>query len=353
MGGRVMNSSSLRIGLIGCGGISQIAHLPALKKADNVELVAVSDVAKDLAEMAARRYYVPEVYGDFREMLEKSDIDAVLVATHHAYHAEISIECMRAGKHVLCEKPLAMTVEECERIVEASEGTGRQLQLACMKRYDPGLQFARKFVFEEMGEKLSISGWYCDTAFHGQYVRSLVSMRAGSPSQKRPERGTGDRLKDILLGHGVHAVDTLRFFGGEIVSVSSGETRRGNDIASVSLLEFEDGSYGTLQLICIVRMDWFEGIFVHGQNGSVTARIFFPYYRRGADVKVFDAKKGEYRTPATPDADPYERQIEAFADAILNDKPVSPSALDGLRDQKVLEAIYQATRSGGRVNIEP
>jgi predicted dehydrogenase len=342
----------LKMGLVGCGGISQIAHLPALKKADNVELIAACDVAQDLVEMAARRYYIPEVYTDLREMLERSDIDAVLVTAHHAFHAEISIECMRAGKHVLCEKPLAMSVEECERIVEVSQETGMQLQLACMKRYDPGLQFAQRFVAEEMGERLAISGWYCDTVFHGQYVRSLVPMRASSPSQKRPERGTGDRLLDILLGHGVHAVDTIRFFGGEIVSVSSGTTRKGGDIASVSLLEFEDGSCGTLQLVCTVKMDWFEGVFVHGQYGSVTAQIFFPYYRRGSDVKVFDARRGEYRTPATPDADPYERQLEAFADAILNDKPVSPNAYDGLMDQKVLEAIYEASRSGGRVPIE-
>ena len=173
-----MNSSSLRMGLIGCGGISQIAHLPALKKADNVELVAVSDVARDLAEMAARRYYVPEVYGDFREMLEKSEIDAVLVATHHAFHAEISIECMRAGKHVLCEKPLAMSVEECERIVEASEETGKQLQLACMKRYDPGVLKAKE-AFHSFAENDEIT-YARSHLFGGEWI-------CGSPAEERIE----------------------------------------------------------------------------------------------------------------------------------------------------------------------
>ncbi|RKY02145.1 gfo/Idh/MocA family oxidoreductase [Candidatus Poribacteria bacterium] len=343
----------LRIGLIGCGGIAQIAHLPALKKAENVELVAVCDVAEDLLERIAARYEVPQRFTDYREMLEKADIDAVLVATHHAYHAEICIEAMRAGKDVLCEKPLAITVQECEEIVEVCEETGRQVQLGCMKRYDPGLQFAQRFASQEMGERLTVSGWYCDTVMHGRYVRSLVPMLTGSPSQRRPGRVIEDPHLEMLLTHGVHLVDTLRFFGGEIAAVTSRFISKGGDRASLSLLEFEDGAGGTMELICSVRMDWFEGVVVHGRGGSVVARVFFPYYRRGSEVKVFDARTGEYKTPATPDADPYERQLEAFARAILEGRKVSPDARDGLMDQKVLYAIYESASKGRRVEISP
>ena len=343
----------LKIGLLGCGGIAQIAHLPALKKAENVELVAVCDVARELAEIAARMYDVPQAYDDYGEMLEKSDVEAVLIATHHAFHMENSVEAMRSGRHVLCEKPLAMTVEECEEILRISRETGKQVQLGCMKRYDPGLQFAQKFVSQEMGERLSVSGWYCDTVFHTRYVRSLSLGLVGSPRQKRPAADVQDPHLNMLLVHGVHLVDTLRFFGGEIVGVTSEVVRKGEDIVSTSILEFEDGAKGTMQLICTVRMDWFEGLFVHGQGGSVVARIFFPYCRRGSDVKVFDARRGEYRTPATPDSDPYQRQLEAFADAVLDGRKVSPDAYDGLMDQKVLMAIYESAKTGTKVKVIP
>ena len=98
-------------------------------------------------------------------------------------------------------------------------------------------------------------------------------------------------------------------------------------------------------------MDWFEGITVHGENGSVVAQIGFPYYRKASEVKVFDAKRNEYRTPAAPDADPYERQLEAFASAISEGREVSPNAKDGLADQKVLMAIHESARTGRRVEI--
>ena len=98
-------------------------------------------------------------------------------------------------------------------------------------------------------------------------------------------------------------------------------------------------------------MDWFEGITVHGENGSIMAQIGFPYYRRASDVKVFDAKRSEYRTPAAPDADPYERQLEAFAAAILEGREVSPNAKDGLADQKVMMAVHESAKTGRRVEI--
>ncbi|MBM3237506.1 Gfo/Idh/MocA family oxidoreductase [Candidatus Poribacteria bacterium] len=345
-------NGKLKVGLLGCGGIAQIAHLPALRKAENVEFTAICDVAEDLLNLMAKRYEVDTVYTDHRKFLEHADMDAVLLPVAHAFHAPLSIECMRAGKHVLVEKPMAMTVEECEQMVQASEETGKQLQIGCMKRYDPGLQFAQKFVAEEMGEKLAVNGWYCDTVFHMQYVRALALPLRGSSSQRRPEHGgAGDRHLDMVLGHGVHAIDTIRFFGGDIVAVITKVVEKRQGINSTSIFEFADGACGSFQLICTVKMDWFEGITVHGENGSIMAQIGFPYYRRASDVKLFDAKRGEYRTPAIPDADPYERQLEAFAAAILEGREVSPNAKDGLADQKVMMAVHESAKTGRRMEI--
>ena len=341
----------LKIGLLGCGAIAQIAHLPALRKAENVELTAICDVAEDLLNAMGDRYAVSDRYTDHHEFLEKADMDAVLIPVADPFHAPLSIDCMRAGKHVLVEKPMAETVEQCEEMLQVSEETACKLQIGCMKRYDPGLQFAQKFVTEEMGEKLSVSGWYCDSAFHMDYVRSLALPIQGSKHKRRPEGNPRDPYLSMILGHGVHAIDTLRYFGGEIVAVSTITAKKSQGINSSTLLEFADGSCGTFQLICTVKMDWSEGIVVHGEGGSVHAQIDFPYFRKASAVKVYDVKRGEYRTPATPDSDPYERQLEAFAASILEGRPVSPDARDGIADQKVLMAIYASAQGHRRVEI--
>ena len=98
-------------------------------------------------------------------------------------------------------------------------------------------------------------------------------------------------------------------------------------------------------------MDWTEGLQVHGERGSVEAKIGFPYWKAGSEVRVFDAANEEYRTPTTPDSDPYERQLEGFSSAILGGYDVSPSGQDGLHDQRVLEAISRSVELGKRVEV--
>ena len=241
---------------------------------------------------------------------------------------------------------------ECVERVKVSRETDMHLQMGCMKRYDPGLQFAQRFVAEEMGERLSVSGWYCDSVFHGAYVAVRWGMRHSSPNQRRPSSGYDDPHLGMVMGHGVHAIDTLRFFGGDIAAVTTTVARKEQGISSLSLLEFADGAKGTFQLTCTVKMDWCEGLMIHGERGSVIADIGFPYWLRGSDVKVFDASTNEYRQPAMPDSDPYERQLEAFAAAILEGRNVSPNAEDGLADEKVLMAIHESSQTGQRVVIE-
>ena len=346
-------AAKLKIGILGVGPIAQIAHLPALKRAENVELIALCDASEDLGHKIAKKYDVPAVYSDHHKFLAESGVDAVLIAVAHAFHAPLSIDAMRAGKHVLVEKPLAVTVEECEDVVRVAKETGRQCQMACMKRWDPALQFAQKYVREEMGDRLMVSGWYCDSVFHMNYVNSRHGKFVTGTGQKRPGAPAKpmDGHINNLLGHGVHLLDTLRFFGGDIVAVTTTKTDKQKKLVTLSLLEFADGARGTFSLVVNTRMDWFEGLHIHGMNGSVLAQLFFPYMFRPADVRVMDGARGEYRTPATPDCDQYERQIEGFASALLEGRPVSPNAADGLKAQKVLYAMYESAEKGTRIEV--
>jgi len=342
----------LKLGFLGVGAIAQIAHLPAAVKAENVDLVAVCDASEPMARDIASIYGAREWYTDHEQFLSNADVEAVLIPVPDPFHAPLTIAALEAGKHVLVEKPLAPDVAAAESMVAAAERTGRQLQIATMKRWDPGLQYAQSFVAHDMGQRLTVSGWYCDSRYHMTYVNTHWPIRRFAEGRKTPEpSGDVDLLRLIVLGHGVHLIDTLHWFGGPIRSASAAVSAKYGSNGICGTLEYEDGAVGTFQLTCTLTMDWSEGLQVHGERGSVEAKIGFPYWKAGSEVRVFDAANEEYRTPTTPDSDPYERQLEGFAAAILGGFDVSPSGRDGLHDQRVLEAILTSLNRGTRIAV--
>lgn len=342
----------LKLGILGVGSIAQIAHLPAAVKAENVELAALCDASEAMARDIAAIYGAGEWYTDHEAFLAEADIEAVLIPVPDPFHAPLTIAALEAGKHVMVEKPLATDVAMAEMMVEAAERTGRQLQLATMKRWDPGLQYAQSFAAHDMGQRLTVSGWYCDSRYHGTYVNTHWAIRRFAEGRIRPAKSPyADLTEALIRGHGVHLIDTLHFFGGPIASVAASHSSKFDAGGICGTLEYADGAVGTFQLAAVLKMDWCEGLLVHGENGSIEAKIGFPYWKSGAEVRVFDAANEEYRTPTTPDSDPYERQLEGFAAAILAGVDVSPSGRDGLMDERVLEAIANSLKSGRKVEV--
>lgn len=136
----------VRVGIVGCGGIANGKHLPSLSKIDNVELVAFCDIIVSKADNAAQKYGTVDakVYVDYIELLKDQSIDVVHVLTPNISHAEISIAAMEAGKHVLCEKPMAKTSAEAMEMVEVSKRTGKKLTIGYDNRFRPDSQHLHK-----------------------------------------------------------------------------------------------------------------------------------------------------------------------------------------------------------------
>ncbi|NOU65674.1 gfo/Idh/MocA family oxidoreductase [Paenibacillus sp. LMG 31461] len=135
-------SRKYRIGIIGCGGIANGKHLPSLSKLSNVELVAFCDIIQESAATAATKYGIEGalVCEDYREVLQDATIDIVHVLTPNISHAEISIAALEAGKHVMCEKPMAKTAEDAKRMVETAKRTGKKLTVGYNNRFRPDSQ---------------------------------------------------------------------------------------------------------------------------------------------------------------------------------------------------------------------
>ncbi|HBS44278.1 MAG TPA: oxidoreductase [Paenibacillus sp.] len=139
-------SKVFRVGIIGCGGIANGKHLPSLSKQSKVEIVAFCDIIKERAEEAAEKYGTSEaaVYTDYTELLKDHSIDIIHVLTPNDAHAEISIAALEAGKHVMCEKPMAKTAADAKRMVEVAKRTGKKLTIGYDNRYREDSLYLKK-----------------------------------------------------------------------------------------------------------------------------------------------------------------------------------------------------------------
>ena len=129
---------TVRMGYVGCGFLAQKVHIPNLQALPQFELVAVAEVRPELARRVQRRHGIPRLFRDHRELAGDAEIEAVAVSGHYCGQGEIAIDLLRAGKDVFLEKPMAVSLAQADRILEAERESGRRLMVGYMKRYDPG-----------------------------------------------------------------------------------------------------------------------------------------------------------------------------------------------------------------------
>jgi predicted dehydrogenase len=343
----------LRVGILGCGPIAQFAHFESAAKARNTDLHAICDVAADLVQRMGDTYLPTRRYGDYDAMLADADVDAVIIATSDAFHVPAALKALAAGKHVLCEKPIGVSVEEVEALAEAVRRSGLVLQIGHMKRFDPGLEAARDFVAAEMGAQLAFKAWYCDSTHRYTMTDAVQPLPVLSAGARKPsDNPKADLRRYYMLAHGSHLVDTARFLCGDLVEVNARLNERFGAYSWFVDVAFANGCMGHLDLTVAVRMDWHEGLTLYGENGSITAKTYNPWYYKSSDVEIFHEKDATYRRPLGADGHFYRRQLEGFADTILDKAPMRGADIaDGVASVRAMVAIAQSVRSGKPVRL--
>src|SRR5437868_2845613 len=343
----------LRIGVLGAGPISQAAHFDACRKARNAELYAICDVAEDLVTRMATIHEPRVTYLNYDEMLADPQVEAVIIAIADQFHVSAASRALAAGKHVLVEKPLGVTVEECEALREQVQASGLVLQVGTMKRFDPGIAFARQFIQEEMGQVLALKAWYCDSTYRYTVTDNLQPILVSSARARRPaDNPKADKPRYYLLGHGSHLVDTARFLGGEIVRLQARLVEKFGAYCWFVATECADGSMGHLDLTLAVRMDWHEGFQVYGEYGSVIGKTLNPWYLRSSEVECFSVRDGQYHRVLGADAHVYRLQLEGFAETILQGAPVHGASVeDGVAALRTLVAISRSVETGAWISL--
>lgn len=337
-------SDKLRMGVIGCGGIGVLAHLPGIVDNSQLSLVAVSDAVEDKARSAASKFGALRHYTDYRKLLEDPEVDAVTVATPVFLHREMVVAAAQAGKHVLCEKPMARTAEECLDMIDAARKAKVQLSIMFQQRNVPMNAWIKDAIDgSAIGRVFAVSA---RSAHSGPDVRMSVPGSDMASWVFNKEMAGGGVMFDI----GVHLLDLLRWLFGDVESVSAEvgtfvKKAKVEDNALL-LLKFKSGIVGTVELswsqVAGVNLRSFygtEGTIVSGLSNDVR------FWLKGASEWERREASGE------PWWHWHRFVIKDFASAILEGRRTPITGEDGLATLRIIEAAYTSSNTGERVTI--
>ncbi|NMB12076.1 MAG: Gfo/Idh/MocA family oxidoreductase [Firmicutes bacterium] len=355
-----MKGKKLKVGIVGVGGIANGKHMPSLAKLDNVEMVAFCDVIEERAKKGAKEYGIPDakVFTDYRDLVALKSLDIVHVLTPNDAHSEITVAALEAGKHVMCEKPMAINSEQALAMVEAAERTGKQLTIGYQNRFRSDSQYLKKL---------------CDAGELGEvyFAKALAIRRRGVPTWGiflNEKRQGGGPLIDI----GTHALDLTLWLTGNYkpVSVMGVTYRKLADMENAANpwgpwdpKEFttEDSAFGFVRftngMTVILEASWALNTLQVGEAMTVLCGT-----KAGADMldglringekfsKLYTTKpamhgEGVAFYEAT-DEDAGAAEAKSWIDSIVNDTEPLVKPREAYVVTQILEAIYDSAKTG-------
>ncbi|MFQ6131776.1 MAG: Gfo/Idh/MocA family protein [Armatimonadota bacterium] len=330
----------VRLALIGCGGISR-AHLNGIAElSDLVELVATCDADRARAEQAAQRGGAEVVCEDYHEVLGRDDVDAVDILLPHDLHCEATVAAAEAGKHVLCEKPIAPTAEEAEEMIAASEAVGVKLMIAYCERYSAEHAAARRLLDEG-----AIGRPYLMRIDHNQWVWAPEGHWLNDPEKL----GGG-----TVAGSGTHRLDLLRWLNGEVKRVAAffhttGLTNIVAEDTATVILEHENGALGEMLCCWSARQGpWYESFWIYGDRGTMHNVGGLKLARTSPDEAPTGFEK--VKLPHD-DTGGFREEIRHFAECVLHDREPLTNGVEALKTLQLVQAVYQAAQERRVVDL--
>jgi predicted dehydrogenase len=330
-----MNGGVVRWGILSTANIGVRKVIPATQKAERCEVVAIASRDGERAARTAAELGIPRAHEGYDSLLSDPDVDAVYIPLPNSEHAAWTIAATRAGKHVLCEKPLAMTAAEAEEMVRACANEGVLLMEAFMYRLHPSWEAVRDLVASgRIGRVRAVQSWFSYFNDDPGNIRNV------------PELG-GGALYDI----GCYCINLSRMlFGGEPTGIEASVTRdaTGTDVLTSAILEFDDD---IAAFTCSTRAEPDQRVHIYGTEGRISIGIPFNIPPdRPAEITV--TAGGD--PPVSPNsetltfaaADEYTIQAERFANAVLDGRPLPIPPEDAIGNLRVIDAIFRAGGPG-------
>ena len=351
---------ALRFAYIGCGFMGQKVHIPNFRALPEVDFVALAEVRPKLAAKVATRFGIPKVYASHKEVAADPSIEAVGVSAAFTQQAEIAADLLSAGKHVFMEKPMAVSVEQAERMLEASRRGGGRLMIAYMKRHDEGNRIGRATVAQwrssgEMGRLTYARGH----GFCGDWTNNLETPmdKTDEPYPPAPRvrpawlpEAYADRYMGYLQQY-THNLNLLRWFLGAGEGPDGGVGVRAvdlddNGMTGVAVLDI-GGVRAVLESGGVQYHSWEEHTQIFFERGWV--QVWSPPLMGRnvpARVQIYDGRSRETREVAGPWTWAYKREAEEFVRRLASGEPFESSGQDTLHDVAAFEAIYKTWLKG-------
>jgi predicted dehydrogenase len=324
--------TTLRWGILSTASIATEKAIPGMLRAARCEVVAIGSRDEARAAAVAERHGIPRVHGSYETLLADPDVDAVYIPLPNHLHAEWTIAAARAGKHVLCEKPLALNPADAERMIEVCRAEGVALMEAFMYRLHPSWVAVRELVASgRIGRLVAVNSWFSYFNDDPANIRNIAAYGGGA-----------------LLDIGCYSVNLSRMlFGSEPRRVEASIVRdpvSGVDVLASGLLEFADG---VATFTCSTRAEPDQQVHVYGTAGRISVGIPFNippdrptqvHVTAGGDPPVAPATE----TLTFEAADQYGVQAERFAAAILDGGPLPTPPEDAVANLRVIERLFAA-----------
>lgn len=342
---------TLKVGIIGAGKIVRVRHLPETVSNPDAEVSAVCDIVEERAKELAQEFNC-KAYIDYRHLVEDNDLDAVIVAATNTTHAEMTIAALNAGKHVLCEKPMATSLRDADRMIEASENSGKQLMIAHNQRLEPANQKAREIILSgKLGKVLTFSSifghpgsefWAIDGVNTWFYRKNITGLGVlGDLAIHKL-----DLIRWILDDDYIEAVaflDTLnkKYPDGKLIDVEDN---------ALCLLRTKNGAMGNMIASWTYQKEN-NSTMIYCANGvlEIYGDPAFPL------VVHYDHQNAEYHAlgkKSTNEEQVKSGIIDAFVGALTKNQPVPIPGIEGYKALAAVMACQEAAKTGQVVKIE-
>jgi len=344
------------MGKLGFGVISASnmgkAHMETIKTLDSAQLRGICDIDKERLNSAAKEFGGVATYTDYREILQRDDIDAIIVATPDQLHAEHTIGSLEAGKHVLCEKPMALTLEDCKAMVDSAEKTGNKLMIGQICRYAPGFMITKRLIDEgEIGELFFVESEY---AHDYSRIPGVGGWRIEPVKLRHP-----------IIGGGCHAVDLLRWIAGDPFEVTAYANRKvlrqwPVDDCTVAIMRFPNDVIGKVFTSVGCKRAYTMRSVFYGDKGTIIADNHSPFitiykdqYKQGEQLftRVPD-QKISMNYPVSINSHNIVAEIGEFIDIIKQDLPVLTDGRQGAATVAVCLAAVESAAKGKSVKVK-
>jgi predicted dehydrogenase len=324
----------LNIGIIGLG--RGAGHARRVAESERCELVGIADIVEDAAKGAAEEMGAQKWYKDYNEMIEKEDLDAAIISTPNHLHAPMSLDCMRAGLHVMVEKPMCNTMEHANEMVELADDTGLKLYVGYNYRWRPEYQMVKKIMDDGTLGRLQyamcvVKSWRAESYYAHAGWRTNWSTQGGG----------------VLMNQATHHLDSLCWWMGEAQTVIGYIENLYHDMevedTGSAIIKFKSGATLNLMASTAVQGSTAPPFEFNGTDATLT-------FSGGLLIKKKDEKEWE-KIELPEGGDTTTMQLDAFLDSIVNDTTPAVSAEEGRRALEVSLAIYKSSEDRAPVDL--